>query len=143
MKTQLLLLAIALASATPAAAHEGGRGVVREKDPAPGIPEATVVDGEEAHQLVSDGAVRVLDVRTPEEFAEAHVPGAVNIPHDQIRARRAELGPATTPLMLYCKKGNRSLLAIDTLRELGFKKIYNLQRFSAWRAAEPVPPNEK
>jgi phage shock protein E len=142
MMMKTLLVALALASTArggaPAVAPPPPGDAAAREEAAPGIPPAVIVDGAEAHALVAAGAVKVVDVRTPEEFAEAHVPGAVNVPPEEIRTRRAELGPTTTPLLVYCKRGHRALLAIATLRELGFTKIYNLQRFAAWGAAEPA-----
>jgi phage shock protein E len=97
-----------------------------------------VVDGATAHKLVAAG-IRVVDVRTPAEFQTGHVPGAVNIPHDEMARRHAELGPPSTPLLVYCHSGRRSALAIATLREKGFTQIYDLKSYDAWVAAEETP----
>jgi phage shock protein E len=106
------------------AARDGGAG-----PPAPGI-----VSGAVARELAEGGA-RVIDVRTAGEFAEGHVPGAVNIPFDQLGARAAELGDPARPVVLYCRTGRRSGLAAGTLRGLGFEKVYDFQRYSDWPAA--------
>ena len=55
-------------------------------------------------------ALFVLDVRTPEEYAAGHVPGAVNIPHDQLASRLAEV-PKDTEVVLYCRSGRRAEIA--------------------------------
>ena len=116
------LTAAALAGCAPAVANDSapaGR-------PAPGI-----VSGEQGKRLVEEG-MRVIDVRTPQEFAAGHVPGAVNIPFDQIAARAAEVGDPSKPVLLYCRTGRRSGIATQTLRSLGFQEIYDMQALSAW-----------
>jgi rhodanese-related sulfurtransferase len=95
-----------------------------------------IVDGATARALVADG-VKVVDVRTPDEFASGHVPGAVNIPYDQISARAAELGPASTPVLLYCRSGRRSGIAAQALGAKGFTRIYDMQAYDRWVASEP------
>lgn len=128
-RTFLALSALALAlGANPALAAPSQKA--QDRVP-PGI-----VDGPTAHQLVADG-VKVVDVRTPAEFETGHVPGAVNIPVDQVAARAGELGPASTPLLLYCRSGRRSGAAVQALREKGFTRLYDLQAYDRWVASEP------
>ena len=73
----------------------------------------------------------VVDVREPEEFAEGHIPGAVNIPrgllefevdgHPAVNYETAEaLSHRKRPVVLYCLSGGRSALAADALLRLGF-----------------------
>ena len=80
----------------------------------------------------------VLDVRTPAEFAAGHVPGARNIPHDQLAARLDELADARDrDVALYCRSGRRTLLAEETLRTAGFTKLVHLQGdYLAWEAEQ-------
>ncbi|HSN70465.1 MAG TPA: rhodanese-like domain-containing protein [Steroidobacteraceae bacterium] len=80
----------------------------------------------------------VLDVRTPEEFAAGHVPGAMNIPHDQIAERIASLEPARgAELVVYCRSGRRSAIASDVLRQAGFDNVRHLAGdMQGWQAAE-------
>jgi phage shock protein E len=95
-----------------------------------------LVDGPTARKLVESG-VKVVDVRTPAEFASGHVPGAINVPHDQVAARHAEIGKPSTPVLLYCKSGRRSAVATKALREQGFSTIYDLQSYDRWVESEP------
>lgn len=75
-----------------------------------------------------DASLVILDVRTPEEFAQGHVPGAKNIPHDQLANRIAEvMGDKNKEVVLYCHSGRRAGLAADTLKANGFEKILHLE----------------
>lgn len=74
-----------------------------------------------------DSNVVILDVRTPEEFAAGHVPGAKNIPHDQLPNRLAELaGAKDKDIVVYCRSGRRSEMAINTLSSQGFERLLHL-----------------
>lgn len=77
---------------------------------------------------LDDGAKApyVLDVRTAEEFVGGHVPGAVNIPHDQIAARFAEV-PKDRDVVLYCRSGRRAQLAAQVLADNGYARLEHLQ----------------
>ena len=75
-------------------------------------------------QVLPAGAL-VVDVRTPEEFAARHFPGAVNIPFDQIGGRTGELGALDRPIVVYCRSGRRSGIAKRTLEKAGFTNVTN------------------
>ena len=76
----------------------------------------------------------VLDVRTPEEYAEGHVPGAVNVPHDQLASRLAEV-PKDKDVVVYCRSGRRSALATDVLAANGYRRVSHLDGdIQAWLA---------
>ncbi|MGY3870259.1 rhodanese-like domain-containing protein [Aeromonas crassostreae] len=69
----------------------------------------------------------LLDVRTPAEFAEGHIPGAINISHEQLRTRLAELGDdRRLPIVVYCRSGRRAALAQAELEKAGFGHVYHL-----------------
>jgi phage shock protein E len=75
-----------------------------------------------------DESFVILDVRTPEEFAQGHVPGAINIPHDKLPSRIAELMSAKNKdVVLYCRSGKRAAMAADTLQAKGFGKLLHLE----------------
>src|SRR5215510_15095611 len=73
----------------------------------------------------ADRSLVVLDVRTSAEYAEGHIPGAINIPHDELGKRVAELGNARdSDVVVYCKTGPRATEAIGVLEKQGFKRVY-------------------
>lgn len=68
----------------------------------------------------------VLDVRSAEEFVTGHVPGAVNIPHDQLAARLAEV-PKDKEVLLYCRSGKRAGIAGQVLADNGYQRLQHLE----------------
>ncbi|TAN84552.1 MAG: rhodanese-like domain-containing protein [Gallionella sp.] len=83
----------------------------------------------------------ILDVRSPEEYAEGHIPGAVNIPHDQLSSRLAEIGSyKNKDVVLYCKSGRRAGVAANTLRAAGFSKLLHLDGdMNGWLSKGDLP----
>lgn len=77
-----------------------------------------VVQLDSAGEITSDSAF-LLDVRTPPEFAEGHIPGAINIPLDDLRERTSEL-PRDQKIATYCQVGQRGYLAARLLNQRGF-----------------------
>jgi len=76
----------------------------------------------------ADPALVVLDVRTPAEYADGHVPGAVNIPHTELAARVAELsGAREKDVVVYCRSGARAEQALGVLGKAGFTRLYHLK----------------
>ena len=90
-----------------------------------------------------DESFVILDVRTPEEYAEGHVPGAINIPHDKLAGRAVELlGNRDKDVVLYCRTGRRAALAAETLKANGFTKLLHLDGdIQQWTATKH--PTEK
>lgn len=68
---------------------------------------------------------RVVDVRTPEEFADGAYPGAVNLPLAALTGRMSELEPKDRPVVLYCASGARSAQAARLLKQAGFADVTN------------------
>lgn len=86
---------------------------------------------------VADEVV-LLDVRTPKEYSEGFIPGAINIPHDELGARIAELeGARGKEIVVYCRSGRRSDIALDLLQKAGFEKVYHLDGdYLGWTEAK-------
>ncbi|MDW8298436.1 MAG: rhodanese-like domain-containing protein [Anaerolineae bacterium] len=75
----------------------------------------------------------LLDVRTVGEFQSGHIPGAANIPVDELSQRLAEV-PKDIPVVLYCRSGNRSAYAARILRSAGYEMVYDLGGLIKWQA---------
>ena len=86
--------------------------------------------------------VMLVDVRTPEESALSAVPGAVNIPLDDLRERMGEI-PKDRPIYLFCEVGLRGYLASNILKGHGYKDVRNLigglKTYKAATTPVPVP----
>lgn len=87
--------------------------------------------GSSARRLVERGAL-LLDVRTPAEFATDHIPGAINIPVQELDRRMGELGPKDKPVVVYCQSGRRSGRAARMLKEAGYAAVHDLGAMSRW-----------
>ena len=76
----------------------------------------------------ADPSLLVLDVRTPEEYAAGHLPGAVNIPHGELAARVGELeGAREGDIVVYCRTGVRAGQALEVLGKAGFTRLFHLK----------------
>jgi phage shock protein E len=76
------------------------------------------VKGKQPHALI--------DVRTPGEYAQGHVPGAVNIPLNELDRRISEV-PSDKPVIVICASGNRSQAGATKIKKSGIEKVYNVQ----------------
>ena len=75
----------------------------------------------------------ILDVRTPEEFRERHIPNAINIPNETIGSEDIQELPDKDQLILvYCRSGNRSKQASGKLAELGYTNIVEIGGINDW-----------
>jgi phage shock protein E len=102
-------------------------------------PPVPTIGAEEllAREAARDPALAVLDVRTPAEFAAGHVPGAINVPHDELQGRLAELaGLRDKDVVVYCKSGRRAGLALELLGRNGYTRLRHLDGdMQGWEAA--------
>jgi phage shock protein E len=84
-----------------------------------------------AFAAVKEGAL-LIDVRTAEEFAGGHLPGAINIPHGEILAGvNALQADQSAAMVLYCRSGNRSGMATKSLSGAGFSNVVNAGAYSS------------
>ena len=89
------------------------------------------------NKLAGDGTIQLVDVRTPEEYAEGHLPGAININWynstflDQVKAVLS----ADRPVAVYCRSGKRSAAAAARLETAGFRVFNLLGGYMAWTEA--------
>lgn len=83
--------------------------------------------------LSNDEEIVVYDVRTAEEYAAGHIPGAINIPYDVIGSQ-IPVKEKDTTIVVYCRSGNRSGRARATLESLGYFNIADFGAVSKWRS---------
>ncbi|MCE2594366.1 rhodanese-like domain-containing protein [Motilimonas cestriensis] len=74
----------------------------------------------------SEKPMQLLDVRTPAEFAQGHIKGAINIPYDQLDQQLASLDK-DTEIVVYCRSGRRAAIAEDVLMSNGLLKVSHLE----------------
>ena len=85
-------------------------------------------------RLDSGDALTVLDVRTREEFAAGHIPGAVCLPVEELSAETAAkvLPQADGEILVYCRSGRRSARAARSLAALGYTRVYDFGGILSW-----------
>ena len=94
-------------------------------------------------QISMDAAVKmikdeknyiILDVRRPDEYAEGHIPGAINVPNEEIgTAEIAELPNKSQLILVYCRSGRRSKEAAAKLVNLGYTNIVEFGGILDWQ----------
>ena len=89
---------------------------------------------EEAAEIMEkESGYIILDVRTPEEFAEKHIPGALNIPNEAIGTEEIpELPDKQQLILVYCRSGNRSKQASEKLVAQGYTNIVEFGGINDW-----------
>ena len=92
------------------------------------------VNMDEAITMMEEGSgYIILDVRTPEEFAEKHIPGAINVANETIGTDEIPEVPDKDQLILvYCRSGNRSKQASEKLVALGYTNIVEFGGINDW-----------
>ena len=88
-------------------------------------------------QALPEGSYRLLDVRTSGEFRTCHIPGAVNVPLDQVARYRDQLVAADEPVVVICQMGGRAKQAQDKMTQAGASNFHVLAGgMVAWQQAE-------
>ena len=76
----------------------------------------------------------ILDVRRADEFAEGHIPGAINVPNEEIGTTEiAELPDKSQLILVYCRSGRRSKEASEKLVKLGYTNIVEFGGIQDWK----------
>ena len=109
-KIRLLLVALLVAMLAGCGQSPAGAGVDISVD--------------EALRLWQNKEAIIIDVRTPGEYRDGHIPGVVNIPLDELEKRIGEI-PKDKKVVLICRTGNRSAQGTKLLRSKGFSNVYN------------------
>lgn len=83
------------------------------------------------HFRQTPGAL-LLDVRTPEEYAEGRIPGSVNIPLQTLPTKQGLPEDPDTPIFAYCRSGGRSNRATAFLKKIGYSNVKNIGGIMNW-----------
>ena len=74
-----------------------------------------------------------FDCREPNEYALAHIPGAVFLARGNIETKVEGVFPRDKKILIYCQSGNRSALAADTMQQMGYTDVASMARgFTGW-----------
>lgn len=133
MKYSLILASLFLAGCNFAAENNDAAGLEDVSAKYNNIDAANAQDF-----IIAHPDAIVMDVRTPSEFEEGHVAGAINVDYkaDSFRDALAKLD-RDAHYLLHCKSGNRSGKSLVIMKELGFKHITHMDGgFDAWKAAQ-------
>lgn len=88
------------------------------------------IPANDAHECLRQGAL-IIDVRTPAEFSERHLPKAINLPVDQIETTvLARVTDRNQPILLHCRAGRRSAIATKKLTALGYQNAFDLGSYT-------------
>jgi len=87
----------------------------------------------QAHENTLSGMKAVyVDVRTPEEYAAGHIPGAVNIEVSRIREAKKTLPDTGATYYVYCQSGIRSARACAVMQDMGYENVYDMGAITEW-----------
>jgi rhodanese-related sulfurtransferase len=127
------LFALMICSVVPGCSEEASDPVVADNQGGVGT---SITAKELSDRLESGNAPLVLDVRTVKEFNAGHIPGAINIPHNQLESRVDELGvPRETEIVVHCQAGGRAKAAEEILDEAGYSNVRDLEgHLGGWRS---------
>jgi rhodanese-related sulfurtransferase len=97
----------------------------------------SITPGELVEQIQLERAPLILDVRSEKEYAEGHIPGALNIPHDELLDRLSEIDVAKTEeIVVHCRSGYRAGIAEKVLIEADYSNVRDLDgHMNAWQSA--------
>lgn len=106
------------------------------------------VSAKDFEKEIGKGDVQVLDVRTPQEYDEGYIDGAINInvQSDDFRQKAKQELSKDQPVLVYCRSGRRSMDAAEILTDLGYKVINLRGGILEWESSSlPIQtsPNPK
>ena len=94
----------------------------------------TRISAEEAKKIMdSEKDYIILDARSQGEYDSGHIPGAIVIPHTEVKSKAGTiLKDKNQKILVYCRSGNRSKQASSALVELGYTNVYEFGGISSW-----------
>lgn len=140
------LLAALCAAAVVSVCLMGGCAVGDEAD-APGLngdsmaPLSSSFTAEEAKRMIDEGDVTLVDVRSRSEYNEAHIPGAISLPFEEIGSNKLGVLPDfDATILLYCRTGVQSKLAAGKLAAIGYTDAHDFGGIRDWTGETESSP---
>ena len=101
-----------------------------------------LLNSQDAFKASQENAeILIVDVRTPQEYAEGHIAGSVNLPLDQLKAVASEQLPDKGQVIyVVCRSGNRSSQAQDILESIGYTNVRDIGSVFDWPEALVLNP---
>ncbi len=133
-KTLILGLSL-LAVAAAVSACTGGTPAAQETQaPVSEVAEYRKINAADAKAMIdSDESLIILDVREQSEYDAGHIEGAVLLPSGSVSVMAAEVLPdKDQTILVYCRSGNRSKTAANTLLEMGYTQVYDFGGIIDW-----------
>jgi len=86
--------------------------------------------------IKNDDSIRLVDVRSPEEYRDGHIPGSISIPLDQLNRIEQLIPDKNATIYAYChsgsRSGNRSRQAANALVDMGYTAVYDFGGIGSW-----------
>ena len=95
-------------------------------------PYTSISMQEAKNLLVKDQSIRLIDVRSSDEYRQGHIPGSMNIPLDQISDITRVVPDKDSRLFVHCLSGARSQRACTWLAKLGYSDVTNIGGIAQW-----------
>ncbi len=93
----------------------------------------TINPKEAKERLEADESILLIDVRTPEEFAQSHIPNSISIPLNRIEADIGKVAQdKNAEMIVYCLSGRRAAAACSQLTAMGYRNVSNMGGIQSW-----------
>ncbi|WP_139651668.1 rhodanese-like domain-containing protein [Raoultibacter phocaeensis] len=113
------------------APSDAAEASARSGDPI--APLSSSLTAEEAQRIIDAGDVTVVDVRTKAEYNEAHIPGALSVPFEEIGTNKLGMLPDShATILVYCRTGVQSKLAAGKLAAIGYTDVRDIGGIRDW-----------
>lgn len=132
-RNKVVILAVILSIGLSGCNSRNEKAIAREESVAREGNYTQISMDEAVKMMEEETDYIILDVRTPEEFAQKHIPKAINIPNETIGdAAISELPRKEQKIFVYCRSGNRSKQASEKLAASGYTNVYEFGGINEW-----------
>ncbi|MBE6147089.1 MAG: rhodanese-like domain-containing protein [Firmicutes bacterium] len=92
----------------------------------------TMIKVDEVYSLLEKDEIILIDVRTVQEYHSGHIDGAMSIPLDTLNEISSLEIEKDSKIVVYCRSGNRSKTALQTLIDMGYSDVYDMGGIESW-----------